>query len=139
MRRTPLLQRAPALALALLCAALAVYAAGQAGAARRVQRADVLGLHGDYAGALREALAVHSSPAEGQALLVAAAAAAASGDDRDAADLLGLAVRRDPQDWSVHFSRALVLRRLGDPAAGAEMATARRLNPRLALPAGFTT
>lgn len=122
-------------AIALACALGAGYLAAEAVDAERVQRANELGIAGDYEGALSAAARVQGGPAERRAMQVEANALYAAGRLEQAADAFARLARRDPHNWVVHSEHARVLLALGARRrARAAMARARRLNPTLPLP-----
>lgn len=134
----PAAARFPALVAALCCAACAVWLGVQAVDARRVHRANDLGLQGRHAEALAVAAKVTRAPAALRADRVDATAAISLGQFAVADRALARAVAAAPNDWTAHRDRAVVLQQLGRlREAAAEMGRAVALNPRMRVPAGF--
>ena len=121
----------PAVAAALLAT---LYLAVHAVDARRLERANQLGLAGSYEEAAAEARRVSHAPAETRALQVQAVALTALGRYDDATAAWVRLVGRDPNSWIVHLGLARTRLLAGDAAgARAALARARQLNPRVRL------
>jgi len=129
--------RLPSLAVAVLCAALGIYLAGRSGGEARLARANAALLAGDHARALVEIDGATGTLAE-RAHAVRGYAHFARGRYEPARAAFREAVLRDPNNWVLRREYAVTLLRLGDRVrAQAMMRSARALNPRMPLPAGF--
>lgn len=130
-------ERRGSLAAGVVSIGLAVYALAAQSSASHLERANTLGLHGNFQAALAEARRA-GGPFTGDGLLTQAYALIALGRPGAASDTLARAEDRDPQNWVLHFQRAVVLGRLHlMPEADREMAVAHTLNPLLVIPPKF--
>lgn len=137
MARLP--TRPGAFATAAVCALLAVWLWDSGRSERTLQRANEAGLRGDYALAAREAGGITRGVTASRAHGVRAYAYAAQRKFGAAAREFRAALDGDPQNWRLRRDLGRVLLAVGDRrAAQAQMARALALNPRMALPAGFT-
>lgn len=122
-----------------MCALGAIYLAGQRQQADHVRDANELGAAGKYAQALRAARRVRGAPQEAEAIRVQAYALAAERRYAEASRAFAVAVTRNPNNWVLHRDWAIVLRALGRRSASSrELSRALIMNPRMAIPAGFT-
>lgn len=125
-------------AVAVICVGLGAQLLASHGEEARLQRANQLGLEGDYARALATARQIPDGPARSGADVVRAYAHRARGENAAAAAAFSRALRRRPNDWTLQRDYASVLLGLGRRAkAQARMRQALRLNPKMMLPAGF--
>jgi predicted Zn-dependent protease len=125
-------ERAIRVIVAVASVACAVYLAFAARDAGHVQRANELALDGRFEEAVSEARHVGSAPADLRARLVEANALAAAGRPGEAADVMAVVARRDPENWIVRARYAQLLFVDGDVKGALREATeAKRLNPRL--------
>ena len=120
----------------VLAAALAtLYLGLHAAEARKVERADRLGLAGSFEEAAAAARQVTRRPAETRALQIEAIALTALGRYPEAAAAWRRVVEREPNSWAVHLGLARTLAFGGDPgSARLSLLRAKRLNPRLRIP-----
>jgi Flp pilus assembly protein TadD len=126
-------------AVAMGCLLVGAYMAINARQEARVREANELGLKGRYAEAVAKSKDVSSRPALTRALIVRGVAALALTRPAEAGSAFAHAVRNDPNNWELRKDYAIALARLGERRrAQAQMARALALNPRLALPRGFT-
>lgn len=122
----------------LLCVCAAAYLGSAARQERAADRAESSLDAGRVQRAQEQARKVDGSWLQARTARLQARAALALGDLPAAEAFVTQAVRRMPQDWSLHRDRAVLLLRLGR-RAGARVAIGRALalNPRLVLPPGF--
>jgi Flp pilus assembly protein TadD len=130
--------RLPIVAVALVCALLGAYLAISSRSEERLDRANGHVIAGREAEALAEL-----EELEGEAVLRGAAlrgrAYRNSGRLEAARKEFQKAARRDPNNWVLQREYADVLLALGQRTkARARMSRAKALNPRMALPPGFT-
>lgn len=128
-----------AFAIAAVCLLLAVSLWTASRDERRVERANAAGLRGDFEAAAREARAVTDGAAVPRAAAAEGYALAALAEWDRAAGAFARAARADPANWVIRrdLARVLLLAgRRGD--AQREMGRALALNPRMALPPGFS-
>lgn len=103
--------------------------------ARRLERANQLGLAGSYEEAMAEARRAGRPPARTRALQVEAVALGALGRHGEAVDAWARVVRREPNSWVTWLGFARSLAFAGDAdGARAALLRAKRLNPRLRVP-----
>ena len=137
--RPELRRRLLAGAVALLALLAAIWLWDAVRQADRLRNAEELGRAGQYAAALAAAAGVTDAPALADALALRAHALEDLGLVGQASAAYATAVKRSPSDWRLRYDWAILLLHIGQPlAARAEMREALRLNPRVALPPGFT-
>lgn len=106
--------------------------------ASRVDAANRFGTQGRFEEAEREARKAERDPAAARALLVRAYALRDQGRLIAAKRAFAASSRADPNNWTIHRDRAVVLVRLGERSAASRvMRRAIALNPRMRLPPPF--
>ena len=120
----------------VVAAALAtLYLGLHAADARKVERANQLGLASSIEEAAAEARQVERRPAETRALQVEAVALTALGRYPDAVAAWRRVAEREPNSWLVHLGLARALAFAGDAkGARAALMRAKGLNPRMRVP-----
>jgi Flp pilus assembly protein TadD len=132
--------RARVLALggAAVCLLAAAYLASNLGDERSVERANALGLRGDYAAAAREARNASGATTRSRAAALQGYADALLGRLPGAERHFAAATRSDPNNWSLWRDWARTVLATGNRRRAARlMAHAVALNPRMELPEGF--
>jgi tetratricopeptide (TPR) repeat protein len=132
-------ERALSLAAALAALGIALYLDAHRSDAVHLRAANELGESGDYAAAIDEARQIRYAPAQAEGLIAEGSAYAALGDVARASRLYQRAEQLEPNDYAVHYYRALALIDRGDrSAARQELQRVRELNPRFEqFPPGF--
>ncbi len=104
----------------------------------RLEDANAALARGEGNDAARLARAADGSTVRARAARTVSLAQLRLGELADAEREMSRAARFAPEDWTVHYDRAILLRRLGRREAAARaMGRALALNPRAALPPGF--
>ena len=123
----------------LVCLLAGLYLAQARHDAELLKQANHQGLTRQYEEAVATARQIKRPPSDARALAVEAYALQRLGRPRAASIAFEKAVRRNPNDWVLHRDWAVQLASLGQRRQAAkEMGRALQLNPRLALPPGFT-
>lgn len=122
--------RVISIALAVVCAVVALTLARSAGDANSLKNAETAGLRGDYLASMQAAQEVDSQPSLTRAYVVRAYAALLIGDLPNSDRWFAVAVREAPNDWELRrdWSRLLLL--LGRiERSKEERRAAKELNP----------